>query len=187
MARRHAGESVSFIDRALECVTTNAHGKPTPVTWFCKRFALRYDPPPLGAAQLKVIAAMWRPTISVIAWFLCIPALLGELLVGLSFLRYPGRGAGDVLVGPSEAVPIYLALLSGYFAWFCLFRMNIYWVRNEPLHWCWPVLGTTAAIIGFMPFQSGWTGAALFASPGILFACFLVIWHLAYRKSQVAQ
>lgn len=153
------------------------------------------DLPPLPAAPRVAAAASAAATsaptprfrlgtaakilVSVLVWLVCLPGLFFHLFFGLAapvnlldvLLEGPRPTAADTLVlaGMSASV----------LSWGILAAMNIGWIRNQPLHWIWPVLGTTLAVAWQVPL--GFT-PSLFVAPGIVLACYLCVWHLWNRQ-----
>lgn len=124
-----------------------------------------------------------RIAIALVPWLLCIPALAMSLSLGLGaglelYDRSPGvpTPAGDIDQTPGPA--LVLIVLSVPAAWLALLVLTIAWVRRQRLARAWPIGGTALGLLALLSFgfalgPMGSVTAAIYASPGILFACFL--------------
>ena len=122
-----------------------------------------------------------RTVVSVLVWFLCLPSVAGYLLLCLGSLNALSYVGQTDLGSIPKLVFMFVAFPCGCFAWANLARMNIYWLRNSRLLWPWPVGGTIAALIALVPLSETVLPIVL-ASPGIVFAAYLVAWHLYLSK-----
>lgn len=135
--------------------------------------AASHAPVPAGAPARRFTAV--KILVSVVVWLLCLPGLYFHVFLGLVS---PVNLLGGALAGqPATAVEtITLIGMSASLAcWGILAWMNIAWIRNCPVHWIWPLLGTTLALawqapFGFIP--------SLFVAPGVALAIYLSLWHL---------
>lgn len=118
-----------------------------------------------------------RILISIVAWVLSLPGLAVYLV--LAYSTYAALFAFPQFRNDSLAPwPIYPGVVMGCAAWAMLMWLNWRWLRDRPLHRRWPLLGMALGFGGLATFGAGAFVAALFALPGIVFACYLASWHM---------
>jgi hypothetical protein len=127
-----------------------------------------------------------RFLIACVPWLLCVPGLLFSL--GMS------AGAGiesySRIADPANARPdhtplpaLILISVTVPCAWLALLVLTVAWIRQQRLTRRWPLAGTGTALLcllafGFALGPPGFMMAAMYASPGIVFALYLCRFHL---------
>lgn len=110
-----------------------------------------------------------RIKISLGIWFVCLPSLLISVvgsMVGALTVVSKQFGDSEFLQG--------LVLIISLIPWMILIHMNVKWIDNKKLAKWIPAIGTILALsclITLFPVN-------LLALPPMLFACYLVYWHL---------
>jgi hypothetical protein len=64
-----------------------------------------------------------------------------------------------------------------------LLVMNVFWLMNRQLGWTIPTFGSLFALIGWLPFVLTFSFFAVLPLPGIVFASYLVRWHVTSQNA----
>lgn len=133
-----------------------------------------------------------RSIVSFLMLVLSVPAIL---LYGLylSIEVYGFFNAGLLSEPLFHKYPLLTSIrifmhLSGVVAWGCLAIMGYYWCKNKTLSKKLVCLATCLALIGLYPLRHGLytlssqNVAVLWALPAIIWAIYLVKWHLSSKQ-----
>ena len=121
-----------------------------------------------------------RVLISAIAWLLCVPVILLNVVYLLSLLNVAPNivAHGEFLSDPGSAWVLVTLPLSA-FAWSILAFMTFSWIDNRKVHWLWCLLGTFCASAWWAPMGlDGLWMVMMYVGPGVLLACYLNFWHI---------
>lgn len=132
-----------------------------------------------------------RRTISILISMLSLPAVIfyaNFIYLEIYYFLNPSQLIQPISLQLQELkLTRILIHLSGIIAWGCLAVMAYYWCRNQPVRQEFVVFSTMIALIGLYPFlkYDFIRSFTLLALPAILWAVYLIYWHLHIKAKQL--